>query len=59
MAKEKKAHQYLDAMRPATRINVLLKRNQKKSTQFRKGKNTKKKGKCRKKRSNQFMDINA
>ena len=36
--REKKAHQYLDAMRPAKRINVPFKRNRKGSTQLRKGK---------------------
>ena len=52
-----KIHQNLDAMRPVTRINVPMKRNRKENTQFKKGKNVKKKGKCRKKRSNQYMDI--
>ena len=49
---KKKGHQYLDAMRPATRINVPFERNRKKRTQFIKGKILPKRGK------NQYVDSN-
>ena len=42
--REKKAHQYLDAMRPTTRINVPIKRNRKeRGNIFQKKENAKRK----------------
>lgn len=44
----KKGHQYLDVVRPLTRINVSLERRRKESHQFRRGKYYKNKIKGRK-----------